>query len=54
MKISVMASLDLQIYLERSSEFLKHFQNKYSITTQEKHETAEIAILIKKFAFQAV
>ena len=35
-------SLDLQLYLERTSEFLKHFQNKYSITTQKTLEIAEI------------
>ena len=54
MKISVRLSLHLQLYLERTSKFFKHFQNKYSITIQEKQETAEICILIKKFVFHAV
>ena len=53
MKISVMVSLHLQLYLEKTSEFLKHFQNNYSITTQEKQETAEKSILIKKVVFHA-
>ena len=53
MKISVMVSLHLQLYLEKTTEFLKHFQNNYSITTQEKQETAEKSILIKKVVFHA-
>ena len=31
--------LDLQLYLERTSEFLKHFQNKYSKNTYDTFET---------------
>ena len=41
MKIFPIASLDLQLYLERTSEFLKHFQIKYSINTYNTLETEE-------------
>ena len=41
MKIFAIASLDLHLYLERTSEFLKHFQNKYSINTYDTLETEE-------------
>ena len=44
MKIFAIASLDLHLYLERTSEFLKHFQNKYSINT---YDTLETEIKVK-------
>ena len=44
MKIFAIVSLDLHLYLERTSEFLKHFQNKYSINT---YDTLETEIKVK-------
>lgn len=49
MKISAMASLDLQLYLEMINKFLKHLQNKYCINIQETQEIAEIVTFTEIF-----